>query len=364
MLKLFKWILVILMLLILAFAGLVYFGTYQPEALQNEPIVSPSDAPILSAKQKIKVLSWNVQYMAGKNYVFFYDLLDGSGPDERPSRADIDKTTEAVARLIYQENPDIILLQELDEGSKRTDYEDQLQKLLTLLPQEYSSHTSAFYWKVWFVPHPRIMGKGGMKLSVISKYKIQKSVRHQLAQIEQKVWYNWLMKQFNFKRAIQEVSLPLSNGKELLVFNTHLDAFAQGTNTMQRQVAYTKKLLAEKTRQNIPWLIGGDFNLLPPGKSYSLLSPDIQKYYQPVSEISPLFTDYQAVPSAAETEGAEREKWFTHFPNNPKIKQPDRTIDYIFLSKKVKLGNHYIRQQSTLTISDHLPVVVEFELDE
>jgi endonuclease/exonuclease/phosphatase family metal-dependent hydrolase len=238
-----------------------------------------------------------------------------------------------------------------------------LQKLLALLPKEYSSYTSAFYWQVWFVPHPRVMGKGAMKLSVISKYKIQKATRHQLAQIERKVWYNWLMKQFNFKRAIQEVALPLSNGKELLVFNTHLDAFAQGTNTMERQVAYTRELLADKSQKNIPWLIGGDFNLLPPGKSYSLLSPDLQKYYQPKTELAPLFTDYQAVPSVSEAESSERAKWFTHFPNNPQIKQPDRTIDYIFLSKDLKLGNHYVRQKGTLTISDHLPLVVEFTIN-
>jgi endonuclease/exonuclease/phosphatase family metal-dependent hydrolase len=352
MFRFLKWIFAVIFLLLLAFAALIYFGTYQPQAIEEQAVISPPNAPILQANQKIKVLSWNVQYMAGKNYVFFYDLLDGSGPDERPSRQAIDNTTEAVARIIYAENPDIILLQEVDDGSKRTDYEDQLQKLLTLLPKEYSSYTSAFYWRAWFVPHPRIMGKGAMKLSVISKY-----------QIEQKVWYSWLMKQFNFKRAIQEVALPLSNGQELLVFNTHLDAFAQRTNTMERQVAYTRKLLAEKSQKNIPWLIGGDFNLLPPGKSYRLLSPEIQKYYQPTTEIAPLFADYQAVPSIAEAESQERAQWFTHFPNNPKIKQPDRIIDYIFLSKNVKLGNHYVRQKATLTISDHLPIVAEFTIN-
>jgi len=121
--------------------------------------------------------------MAGKNYVFFYDLLDNSGPDGRPSPEDIAKTLKEVARIIQDENPDVILLQEVDDGAKRTDYEDQLASLLPLLPKEYACYASAFYWKASFVPHPRIMGAAGMKLSTISKYKMTEAVRHQLALI-------------------------------------------------------------------------------------------------------------------------------------------------------------------------------------
>jgi endonuclease/exonuclease/phosphatase family metal-dependent hydrolase len=294
--------------------------------------------------------------------VFFYDLLDGSGPDDRPSPDDIQKTTFEVIKIIKTENPDIILLQEVDDGSVRTDYEDQLQKLLNLLPSDYRAHTSAFYWKVWFVPHPRVMGKAGMKLSIISKYQIKSAVRHQLAQIEEDVWYSWLKQQFNFKRAIQEAVLPIEGGQNLYVMNTHLDAFAQGTNTMEKQVLYTQKLLETKSNEGQTWLLGGDFNLLPPGKSYELADAEVKKYYKPLSEIAPLFNLYQAVPSQVEADSSERKKWFTHFPNNPQIKAPDRTIDYIFLSKNIKLLNHYVLHQGTLTISDHLPVIVEVEI--
>jgi endonuclease/exonuclease/phosphatase family metal-dependent hydrolase len=38
---------------------------------------------------------------------------------------------------------------------------------------------------------------------------------------------------------------------------------------------------------------------------------------------------------------------------------PDRTIDYLFLSVDIKIKNKYVRQQDTLAISDHLPVVAE-----
>ena len=57
-----------------------------------------------------------------------------------------------------EENADIILLQEVDEDSKRTYYKDQLAELLELLPEAYTSHTSAIYWYATFVPHPEMMG--------------------------------------------------------------------------------------------------------------------------------------------------------------------------------------------------------------
>ena len=59
----------------------------------------------------LKVLSLNAQYMAGKGYVFFYDV-DG-GPDVRPSQASVALTVSKVADLLKREQPDVVMLQGL-----------------------------------------------------------------------------------------------------------------------------------------------------------------------------------------------------------------------------------------------------------
>lgn len=357
MLVFLKWTLGISFILLVLTGIWVWFGAYHPARLQSEKIVSSTNLPKLQSGQKIKVLSWNVQYMASKNYVFFYDVLDGSGPDERPSRKDIDWTTKEVARIIVEENPDIILLQEMDEDAKRTDYENQLDNLLTLLPKEYAAYTSAWYWRAWFVPHPKIMGRVGMKTCVISKYQINSALRHQLPLIETE---NWLMQQFNLKRAVQEVHFPVKGGKDFIAFNTHLSAFAQGSRNMEYQVNFTHRLLTQASQVGNAWVIGGDFNLLPLGKAYSLLPKRHQAYYNPVNEITPLFRDFRGIPTQAETDSSERVRYFTHFPNDPIVKAPDRTIDYLFFPKNIRITQHYVRQKGTLRLSDHLPVVAEF----
>jgi len=356
--KIVKIIITSLGTLVVLFLILVWLTTYHPADLQSESVICPNNAPLLKPGQKLKVLSWNVQFMAGKNYLFFYDLPNNSGPDERPSSEDIEITIIKVARIISDENPDIILLQELDDGAKRTDYQNQLKCLLKLLPGEYMCHTSAFYWKAAFIPHPRIMGKTGMKLTILSKYKIEKAFRHQLALIPG----NPIIQQFHLKRAVLDVRMPMENTRDFVVLNTHLDAFAQGTNTLQKQVQQINSILEKLNTSGFTWIIGGDFNLLPPGKAYNLLKDESKTAYKTNTEIQPLFEKYKVVPSYDEVNGPDYQKWFTHFPNDPSIKMPDKTIDYVFLSNNIQLERHFIRQYDTLDISDHLPLIIEFEV--
>jgi endonuclease/exonuclease/phosphatase family metal-dependent hydrolase len=353
--KYLKWPVIILMGTFLFFIVLVHDSTFHPAPTQDEAVISPRTAPMLKPGQKIKILSWNIQYMAGKNYVFFYDVPDGSGPDERPSSRDIAMTREEIKRIIVTEKPDIVLLQEIDEGSKRTDYENQLKKLLALLPHDYSSYTSSFYHKAAFVPHSRIMGSVGLKVAVISKYRIREAIRHQLPVIPD----NLLVRQFNFKRCVLETRLPVEGNADLVVFNTHLDAFAQGSDTMQQQVNYLLTLLGRTTKEGFGWVLGGDFNMLPPGNFYDRLPEKQRSYYNKQSELAPLLSKYRSVPALEELNGPNYAKWFTHYPNDPSVKGPDRTIDYIFLSDKIELQGHYVRQEDTQKISDHMPLVAE-----
>lgn len=347
----------VVVLLVVLFL-LVWTTTYHPDTVQDEPVVSPADAPLAEPGQVLKIMTWNVQYMAGKNYVFWYDLDDRSGPDERPSPADLEDTLKAAAQIIKDEDPDIILLQEIDDGAKRTDYVDQLNALLTRLPEVYCCHTSAFYWKATFVPHHRIMGAVGMKLSTISKYKINEARRHQLAVLPK----DPITRQFHLKRAILETRLPLADGRPLMILNTHLESFGQGTTVMQRQINQVRSLLSRLSREGIPWVIGGDFNLVPSERALHRLTAAEQRNYHPGTEISSIYQRYRGVPSLDQANGPEYKNWFTHFPNKPDITAPDRTIDYIFISNDVRLGVHYVRQNDTYHISDHFPVVAEVQI--
>lgn len=331
-----------------------HFSEREPAAIYCEGPTKPADLT-----RPLKVLSWNIQFLAGKNYIFFYDAMDGSGKDEAPSLEDTEFTLTEVARVLREENPDIVLLQEVDVDAKRTHYQDQVQRIFEAMANQFPCVSSTYYWRTGFVPHPHIMGSVGMKLATFSKYRIEKSERHALGEFPTDI----ITRQFQPKRAILESTIATTKGAPLRVLNTHLEAYSQGSDLMQRQVQITFQLLQTLETNQIPWILGGDFNLLMPGKSYLELSSTQRTLYQENSELQLLIDEFAVIPLPSEVNGANAAKWYTHFPNDPEVTGPDRTIDFIFHSSVFKPMNHYVRSHDTLKISDHLPLVGEFKID-
>ena len=244
-------------------ACLIYSLTWRPEPKQTLPVscVAPR-APTLLPGQALKVMTWNVQYLAGKNYVFWYDTADGTGPDERPTVEDMAASLDEVARVIRDEQPDILLLQELDENAKPSHYQDQLALLQERLVDLYPCSSQAFDWKADFVPDWHIFGSVGRKLATLSRYQIEHAERLQLPVSPA----NFISRQFLPKPALLLTYLPLSDGGQLAVLNTRLDGDIPGRSAVQEQVQTTVKLLDKFEGRGTPWLIGGDFNLLPLGQ--------------------------------------------------------------------------------------------------
>jgi endonuclease/exonuclease/phosphatase family metal-dependent hydrolase len=355
--RLLRYVIALALLLALI-GGLIYNVTWHPARHERMPVsCNARDAapPILMPGQALKVMTWNIQYLAGKRYVFWYDMPDGSGPDERPTADDIAYNLDEVARVIRDEQPDIVLLQEVNDGAKNTDYTNQLALLQERVTDLYPCSTEAFYWKSDFVPDRHIYGSVGMKLATLSRYQMDKAERLQLPSPNG----NLIGRQFEPKRALLLSDLPLRDGGHLAVVNTHLGDFKPGDDTLQRQVAATTQLLDTFEQAGTLWISGGDFNLLPQGQ-YQRLPAEQREQYAPESELHALWDKYPMIPSNDDANGEDRRKWYTRFPNDPRLSGPDRTLDYLFYSLKLKRVDAQVRQADTLLISDHLPVIGRF----
>ena len=346
-----------LLLVAAVLASLIYSVTWRPDAKEVLALSCPATAPVLVPGQALKVMTWNVQYLAGKRYVFWYNLVDGSGPDLRPTREDMAFSLDEVSRVIRDEQPDLVLLQELDENAKASDYQDQLALLQERLVDLYPCSTQAFTWKADLVPDWHILGSVGRKLVTLSRYQIEHAERLQLPVAEA----NIISRQFQPKPALLVNYLPLNDGGQIIAINTQFDAPSLDNSNLLHQMQATGVLLDKFESQGTPWLIGGDFNLLPIGQ-FLRLPAELRAGYSPDSELHLLWEKYPMVPSNPEATGIDRELWLTHFPNDSRVQAPDRTLDYLFYSPKLQRIEAYVRQEDTLSISDHLPVMGRFLL--
>ena len=350
-----RLLLLIVLSLLAVLIALVYSLTWRPLPHEEAAVSCTGQVAQLQPGQALKVMTWNVQYLAGKRYVFWNDLAQGN--DEAPTQEDMAFSLDEVARVIRDEQPDVVLLQELDDGAKASDYQDQLKLLRERVADIYPCSTSAFDWKADFVPDPHIVGSVGRQLATLSRYKIESAERLQLPEQPG----NLISRQFQPKNALLVSYLAQSDGGQVAVLNTHLDRAVQPDDTLQHQVVAVAKVLDQYEARGTPWLIGGDFNLLPLGQ-FQRLPAEQRTPYAADSALHLLWDKYPMIPTNNEASGIDRARWLTHYPNDPSLSGPDRTVDYLFYSPRIKRVEAMVRQDDTLRISNHLPVIARFLL--
>ncbi|NIF19023.1 endonuclease/exonuclease/phosphatase family protein [Pantoea sp. Cy-639] len=355
MIRLLRHVLLFLLLLLAALWLLANHLGWQPAPRETLPIACAGAPAPLAPGQSLTVMTWNVQYLAGKRYVFWYD--QGQGDDTRPSAEDLAFNLDEVARVIRAEQPDIVLLQELDNNAKATDYQDQLALLRERLADLYPCTVQTYDWKADFVPDWHILGSAGRTLATLSRYPIDKAERLQLPNAAD----GPLARLREAQPALLVSYLPLSDGSRLAVLNTRLSPYHPGSNLQRRQVRHVVKVLDRLESQGTPWVIGGDFNLLPLGQ-YRRLPPALRGNYPADSDLHLLWDKYPMIPSNAEAGGADRADWLTHFPNDPGASGPDRALDYLLHSPRLLRQQAQVLQDDTLQISDHLPLTARLRL--
>ena len=367
----------VLAMLVLLFVVLVlamWLRSFKPADTEVVEVQCDNGAQVYSSDRPLKVLSYNVQYMASKNYVFFYDIdqqnaervaqVEQAGLTlaDRPSLKHIKWTIEEVAKVIESERPDVVMLQEINTGAdSRTHSYDQIEALVTRLGKEtFPCLADSSYWKAEYILHPNIMGPVDMRLLTLSRYRMESATRHQLPRPQ----INALERPFYFQRAVLETRHPTVNGNDFAMLNTHFEAWGAGTGVMQKQVGRTMELLEALDIGQIPWVLGGDLNLLPPDEQRQRTQISLAQTgeYDEEPAIRLLYDRYGAIPSRADLLSENASEWYTHIPNDPTVSVPDRTIDYLFYSDQWGLESAKIMHGTAWEVSDHLPVVGMFSM--
>ena len=231
--------------------------------------------------------------------VMTYNIHVGVGMDKKLD-------LKRIADVINHEHPDLVGLQEVDRGVKRTEGKDEIGELAAMTHMDYAFAHNLDY-------------QGGQYgVAILSRFLIQKT-DHQKFENKREAE----------RRGMIRVEVEI-DGRKVNFVTTHLDYQYEDGRLFE-----TEQLLRFLDGLKGPLIVVGDFNDEPAGSAYKLMLTR--------------FAD--AWPgSRAKGEGLS-------YPAD----KPAKRIDYIFYGT-----GDGVRARKSLLVntlaSDHLPVVAELEL--
>ena len=316
----------------------------------------------------IKVMTWNIRFGAARLPWFG----DACGDRVILTEDEVITALQGIVDKINEVQPDILLLQEVDLNSKRSDYIDQLSWIMDHTYFNYAVYGSQ--WKAQFIPSDGLgrMNEGNV---ILSRWKISNAVRKQLPLRKDQ---SSLVRYFYERCCMVEgkIEIPEIIGNGLYVVNIHASAFATD-DTKEKHIEQFKSELDRLHGAGIIFLAGGDLNTLPPGsdttdyciqdkcewESFHTEGDDPfhkeGSNYTPEKEwMVPLYSDYKSAVSLEKYQESQF-RYFTHTTRPTHFW--DRTLDYLFTNSSWVENSGEVRQEAT-ALSDHAPVVARFVL--
>lgn len=231
--------------------------------------------------------------------VMSYNIHVGVGMDKKLD-------LERIAAVINREKPDLVGLQEVDRGVRRTEGKDEIAELAKLTRMDFSFAHNLDY-------------QGGQYgVAILSSSLIQQA-DHQMYENKREAE----------RRGILRVEIEFDR-KKLNFATTHLDyQFEDG------RLFETEQLLQLLDNISGPLIVAGDFNDEPSGSAYKMMLTKFQDGW---------------LQSKAKGDGVT-------YPADKPIKR----IDYVFVRTSDRLRVKKAWVVNTLA-SDHLPLMVEIEV--
>lgn len=268
--KIFRFVLLIIVIIVLYLAGVILYGTiteFKPKPETSEQIKIEGVAmKSTSIDSVITLMTWNIGYAGlGKEMDFFYD----GGTTVRAPRNILDKDIKGQLELFTaNDSIDFFLIQEIDINSKRSYEINQFDSIMHTL-KTYSG-TYGLNYDVNFVPVPYTnpMGKVYAGLSTFSKYQPIESKRYQYPGK-----FPWPTRIFFLDRCFLADRYPLSSGKELIIINTHNSAYDKTGEIKNAEMEFLKKYIEEEFKKGNYIIAGGDWNQCPPTFKYDKFKP-------------------------------------------------------------------------------------------
>jgi len=248
----------LLVFVAIVFGGFLLYMTldnYSPE--YRTSIAENANPTIIADSAELNLFIWNIGYCGlNKEMDFFYS----GGKQVYPEKDVVFANIQGVKTQVKLVQPvDFMMFQEVDKSSLRSYFTNQVDTLSNMF-ENYSS-TFAKNYDVAFVPMPLSNPMGSVKsgLLTLSKYTPISSVRYSFEGN-----FIWPKALFMLDRCYMVNRYKLSNGKQLLMINTHNSAYDTG-GLRKAQMIQIREFIEKEYEQGNYIIVGGDWNQCAPG---------------------------------------------------------------------------------------------------
>ena len=346
-------------LICLIFFACDYFNTEFEDIEDPVYYESSSKTAAVQGPAVLKVMNYNLKF-GGARIDFFFDC---HGDRVLLGESEVIANTNNLTALINSENPDILVVQEIDTNSKRTAYVDQVEYILNRTQFNYAVYASQ--WKSDFIPSDGI-GRVNSGNAIFSRWPFISAERIQLPL---RTDQSSLDLYFYLKRNILKSNINLGGGKTTYVVATHTSAYSTD-GTKKKQIDIFKSELDKINAAGEKLIAAGDLNTIPPGSAKTSNFPDsvcadeyvADDYTEETTWLNSFYDEldpvngYTPAISLADygTTELQNEPYYTH--TTDKNGFWNRKLDYIFTNMTLSSTGSVL--QNTMTLSDHAPVIV------
>lgn len=218
---------------------------------------------ILKVGDTYTAVTYNIGFGAyGQEYSFFMDtgeMKDGTKTSGKYGKAiskeSVEEHTEGAIDELERMGADFMLLQEVDVDSDRSYHLNQVNALKDTFADYENVFANNFHSAYLMYPFSDPHGAVQAGLLNFSRYKIAEAERRSYP-----VDNSFITKFTDLDRCFAVLRIPVENGKELVLINSHMSAYDEGGKIRAQQLELLNAVMEEEYQAGNYVIVGGDFN--------------------------------------------------------------------------------------------------------
>ncbi|CAH1852641.1 endonuclease/exonuclease/phosphatase family protein [Convivina intestini] len=351
------------LLIILIFAyGCYMQANYYRIADHKQLTVHNNQSSQLQLGKQYTATTYNVGFGAyNHDFDFFMDtgeLKDGTKVKGHRgtaiSKQAVLDSTNGVIDTMKAQNADFMFFQEIDTNSTRSKHVPQVSMLEQAFNHYASTFAVNFHTAFIAVPIYDPHGIANSGLLSLSRYQIDNAERRKYP-----VSSSFISKFVDLDRCFSVMRMPVKDGKDLVMINSHMSAYDKGGKMRKAQMKLLNGIMEKEYQAGNYVIVGGDFNFAL-GQDMIMHFANGEKRPEWVSDI-----DQSMLPEGITMVKAQNRETVptvrgAEMKYDPKVNY--MTIcDGFFVSNNVKATATDI--DTDFRYADHNPVKLEFTLE-